>query len=173
MSQEQLQSQAETPSLKKGGPEKAKDTEVERRQVALTLGNEWAQVFENSLARKMAKILHLPLLTGLPLNHVCAALFEQELLVRLNQALASNQASELVFRIDEYLKVSDIVLVDNKLLDRAIGQYVISRAKERKLPCYGVGVDGKTSVLAPAFIKGILYPESADDLVELVLRERV
>ena len=150
--------------------------------IVVTLGSAWAEAFERSLARQFARILHFDL--GNPRFQMTETLLTQmalppdlsekqdaaatsKLLTRLNHP--NRQASELLFRFNWFVDHASHVLVDCSMLDTAIGQYVISQAHARKTPVYGVGVDQRSSPLAPAFLTAILFPGEADDLVKLVL----
>ena len=149
-------------------------------KIVLSMGSSWSQLFDSSLARHLAGITHLPL--GSPrfvLDLKTFALLTKEekrtegeatdLYKRLNSK--NRQASELSFRLEWFVKHSDFVLIDTGLLDTAVGHHVIVAAHVGGKRCYGVGVDDRSSPLAPIFIRGIIYPSSPDDLVKLVLDE--
>jgi hypothetical protein len=150
--------------------------------IVLTLGDAWAKVFEGSLARQFAKILHFDLanprfkMTPTFLHQMALppdtspkqdAGAAEKLLTRLNHP--NRQASELVFKFNWFVDHATHVLIDSGMLDTAIGQHVIARAHGRSIPVYGIGVDERSSPLAAAFLRGIVFPATADDLVKLVL----
>jgi hypothetical protein len=159
-----------------GKPRPAK--RAEKFRIVLTWGGSWAEMFEQSLARKMAAITHL----GLNLKFkLTASLFtqlvapydlsereKQETYVRLNSNNA--QSSELLYRFKWFVDHSTHVFLDNSVLDTAMGHQLLLNAVDAKLPVWAVGVDSRNSPLAPAFLNGIMYPASADDVVHLVLR---
>lgn len=88
---------------------------------------------------------------------------------RLNSP--SRQASEVTWKLSEYVHLASIVLIDTGMLDSAIGQFVLMECKRQQVPCWAVGVDDKTSPLAAAYLRGIVYPQLPDDLVKLCLQE--
>jgi hypothetical protein len=144
----------------------------------LTLGGSWADLFQDSLARQLAKIHHVHL--GNPRYQVGATDLEvlepglpeadqARLLQRLNHP--SRVAAELLWRFDWFLAHTDLLLIDAGLLDTAIGQHCLEGAQVRAVPAYGVGVDSRHSPLAAAFLKAILYPQTPDDLVRLAQHE--
>lgn len=131
-------------------------------------------MLETSLARQMAGIVHLNVYgQGFKVTMRLLQEIEKwftlkrrdEFVERMNSP--STQASDLVWRIQELVAVATIVLVDTKLLDTAIGQLILIQAGAK--PVWGVGVDSKTSPIAPAFLRGVLYPSTPDDLVKVIL----
>lgn len=152
---------------------------AEKYRVVLTWGTIWADMFEQSLARKMAAITHIAM--G-PRFKLTQSLFtqlmqpewhlperaKQEIWVRLT---ANNrQASELLFRFKWYVQHATHVFLDNSVLDTAIGHQLLLNAAESKLPTWAIALDDRSSPLAPAFLHGVLYPSTPDDLVNLVVR---
>lgn len=136
----------------------------------------WAQLFEESLSRQMAGIVHLQAgspkfqVTEAMIHHINVPNGPESFLQRLNSR--STQASELVWKFKALVQLSDLVLLDTKMLDTAIGQLLLAEAKERKRSAWAVGVESSTSPLAPAYVQGIIYPQTADDLVKLCLNDR-
>jgi hypothetical protein len=150
--------------------------------IALTFGGAWTQLFEESLARKLSGIEHVPL--GNPQYVFPENLFAyhcqtnpmkpeaaKELYERLNGK--GIQSSELAFKFIWFVKFSSIVFVDSKLLDRAVGQFILSESKILGRPAYGVATDTNSSPLAAAFLKATFYPETPDDLVKVCLQQQV
>jgi len=143
----------------------------------LTIGSGWADLFEESLSRQLAKIQHIGLgnpkfrLTGVAFDGWVTAPIEAapraELLTRLNRS--THMAAEIVWRLDWFIERSHILLLDTGMLDTAVGQHCLEMARSLDIPAYGVGVDDRTSPLAACYVKGIFYPETADDLVRWVL----
>lgn len=145
--------------------------------MVLTLGDTWAQLFEESLSRQMAGIVHLQAgsprfqVTEAMIHHINVPNGPDSFLQRLNSK--STQASELVWKFKQLVQLSDLTFIDTQLLDTAIGQYVLSCAQSLKRTVWAVGVDDKLSPLAPAFLQGVIYPRTPDDLVKLSLSEKV
>ena len=143
------------------------------------MGGVWARLFESSMARDLSGIAHIDL--GNPGFRMTLKLLGQigfhsedpeemeRFLSRMNSK--DTQASEMLWRFDILLSATNILLLDTSLLDTAIGQYLLMQAKGLTLPAWGVGVDAKSSPLAAAYLRGILYPAGPDDLVKLVLSE--
>lgn len=144
-----------------------------------TLGGVWAKLFENSLARKLAGIEHFDLgnsnfkISKEQVTQILDAKgFDMRkddsiLQARLNSP--THQASELVFKYEWFVKNSSLVFIDSVLLDTAIGHHILLKSPLT----YAISTDMTNSPLAPAFLKGILYPKDADDLVKVVLNELV
>jgi hypothetical protein len=161
----------------RGNPKQPKV--AEKYRVVLTWGNVWADMFEQSLARKMAAITHIGMGPRFKLNQ---SLFTQlmqpewHLPERAKQEtwarLTGNnrQASELLFRFKWYVQHSTHVFLDNSVLDTAIGHQLLLNAAESKLPTWAIALDDRLSPLAPAYLHGVLYPSTPDDLVNLVVR---
>lgn len=153
-----------------------KMTEIKKSSIVVsTFGGAWADHFETSLARGLADVKHLAL--GNPQFKLTPEMWlfltgkkedPNNFIDRLNKF--SRQASEILFRLKWFLTFTDMVLVDCSLLNTAIGHQILVYAQSMDIPCYGVGVDDRSSPLAPAYLKGILYPASADDLVRLALQ---
>ena len=147
---------------------------AEKSKTVITFGGAWTNLFETSLSRQMAGILHLPL--GNPRFKLSPEVYTKltgkedstrHFLDRLNNP--SRQASEILFRLKWFMTFADLVLVDCTLLDTALGHQILVYCQELSILAYGVGVDDCTSPLAAAYLKGIVYPTSADDLVKLAL----
>jgi hypothetical protein len=146
-------------------------------QVVLTFGGAWADLFEASLAKKLAGIVHLPI--GNPRFQLTPETLEQivgekkenadSILERINSS--SRQASEILFRLSWFMSFADMVFIDCALLDTAIGHQILIDAQRMEVPTFGVGVDNRSSPLAAAFLKAIVYPSQAEDLVRLVLQQ--
>lgn len=133
---------------------------------------------DESLARRLANIVHIPL--GSQGFQATEKLLREmgfepegaeELIRRLN--LNTTQASELVWKFMIFINTADLVLVDTKMLDTAVGQHFLETAKQHGRPVWAVGVDAGTSPIAPYFLRGIIYPGTPDDLVKLILQETV
>lgn len=149
------------------------------RPVALTFGAAWADLFDESLARQLYGIVHWKAgspyfeFTSTDLRYLRPSLIdpvdEESFLKRMNAP--TTQASELVWRLEVLVASAHIVFIDTKMLDSAVGQHVLHLSKMFSKPVWAVGVDSKTSPLAPAYLRGILYPSSPDDLVKLTLQE--
>jgi hypothetical protein len=148
--------------------------------VVLTFGGAWADVFESSLARQFAKITHLALgnprfkLSESTFNQLLGPCCRQEdvaarakVLLRLNAP--TTQASELKFKFRWFVDASTHVLVDSALLDTAIGHEVITLAHDLRRQVMGVGTDASSSPLAAAYLQGIMFPRSGDEIVRWVL----
>ena len=161
------------------GPEKSKNPE--KLRVALTFGNVWADLLDKSLARQFAKITHIPL--GNPkfklnqdlYNRLCEEQGEDPRHLNTAQRLDrinsnSKQASEIIFKLSWYIQNSTHVFLDAGMLDTAIGHHILIHAKLHEKPTWAVAVDDNTSPLAAAYLKGIIFPASADDLVSLVIQ---
>ena len=145
----------------------------------LTIGSGWADLFEESLSRQLAKIQHVGLgdpafrLSGVALDGWIGSCPEggetlrASLLARLNRP--TKVASEVQWRLDWFIQGANVLLLDTGMLDTAIGQHCLEVARSLEIPAYGVGVDNRSSPLAACYVKGILYPETADDLVRWVL----
>lgn len=88
---------------------------------------------------------------------------------RLNSKNSS--ASELLYRFNQYLLASDILLLDPQVLDTAIGQYLLMGAQPLKVPAWVVGVQNPTSPLSAAFVQGVWFPSHGPDLVKRIQRE--
>jgi hypothetical protein len=146
------------------------------RPAALTFGGVWADLFDQSLARKLGEVAHLKL--GDPKFKVSADLFHEiglpeeydDVIERLNAS--TQQSSELIWKFTTLIHIANIVFVDTKLLDTAIGQFLLATSKDQYKECWAVGVDAALSPLAPAYLKGVLYPNTPDMLVELTLKAR-
>lgn len=151
---------------------------MNRGTVVLTFGDVWSQLFEDSLSRQMAGISHLQV--GKPTFQVTRKMIIdagwkegetlENLLTRLNSK--STQASELVWKLATLTAMADLLLLDTKILDTAIGQFLLMEAHHSRTPIWAVGVDDRLSPIAPAFIKGVVYPQNPDDLVKLSISER-
>jgi hypothetical protein len=150
---------------------------AEKHRIVLTWGTVWADMFERSLARKLAAITHIPLGPRFKLSqNLFSQLVEQqpsdfpgtdqELWARLTGP--NQQASELLFRFGWYVEHSTHVFLDNSVLDTAIGHQLLLNASQLSLPVWAIALDARLSPLAPAFLKGVLYPATPDDLVNLV-----
>ena len=146
--------------------------------VILSVGGAWAQLLDQSLSRKLVGMEHIRL--GDPqyrfppelFQHYCNSVkMTQQSAKELFERLSARtiQSSELVFRFQWFIAFSSIVMIDSKMLDTAIGQYVLCEAKRFGRPAYGVATDTKASPLSAAFLKATLYPESPDDLVKVCL----
>ena len=148
--------------------------------IVLTFGSTWSDLFEASLARKLSKIEHIPL--GSPRFKLTSELFEfllshykeipsdgikKEIFGRLSSN--SKQASEIEWKLDWFISRSSHLFIDSSMLDTAIGQHVLYQARVGKKPAWGISVDSQSSPLAAAFLKGIVFPSTIDDLVGLVL----
>lgn len=142
----------------------------------LTLGATWADLFENSLARKLAGLEHFDL--GNPKFHLSFEQFLKNVELEENEAKElylrlckqTTQSSELLFKFGWYVYNSKVIFIDNKLLDTALGHHILILASQYHIPAYAVGVSPETSPLAPAFLKGIIYPSTPDDLVEIACK---
>lgn len=152
----------------------SKSTRRNSRIVCTTFGDQWAQLFEDSFARQLAGIVHLkagdPTFQVTEFQMKAMGLNQDDwasVIERLNRKTV--QASELVWKLSTLVNFSDVIFIDTKMLDTAIGQLVLNEAKEQSRHVWAVGVDSKTSPIAPAFIKGILYPSSPDELVRLAI----
>ena len=153
-------------------PQKSKDPT--RYRYVMTLGNAWAQLFEASLARKMSNIIHFNLgdpnfiLTEnmLPPYESKDIEYIQDRIKLVNSK--STQASDLVGKLSFLITHSDLILIDNKMLDTAIGQFILMVNYKKT---WAVGVDDGLSPLAPYYLRGVFYPNTPDDLVRLVLNE--
>jgi hypothetical protein len=157
----------------------ARPKRAEKYRVVFTWGNVWADMFEQSLARKMAAITHIAM--G-PKFRLTQSLFTQlmepawDLPERAKQEYwarltgSNRQASELLFRFRWYVQHSTHVFLDNSVLDTAIGHQLLLNAAEFKLPVWAIALDDRLSPLAPAYLHGSLYPSTPDDLVNLVVR---
>lgn len=161
-------------------PPPAPEAEIGNPEVkVLTLGDGWTDLYEESLARQLARQHHTALgdpKFRLTLTDLAVLLSSDRsenemsaLLERLNRK--TQNAGELLYRYNWFCATHDILLIDNRLLDTAIGQHCLEQMQPPGKPVYGVGVDGRTSPLAAAYVKGILYPRTADDLVLLVQNE--
>lgn len=145
----------------------------------LSFGGAWADLFQESLARQLAGIVHWGAgsvgfqFTVSDLKFISPdeidPMNEEGFLMRINSP--STQASELLWRLNVLVRAAHLVCIDTKMLDTAIGQHVLHLTKLFGKPVWGVGVDAKTSPLAPAYLRGIFYPSTPDDLVKLVLQE--
>lgn len=151
--------------------------EIKAPKIALTFGSAWADLFESSLARRFAGITHIPL--GNPKYKISPELLEQlipemeesqkqDLFTRLNSP--SRQASEVEFKLDWYVRCSTHIFVDSGLLDTAVGHHILVRARDHKKPIWAVALDDRSSPLAAAFLRGVIYPATADDLVTIILQ---
>lgn len=153
-------------------PQVKQDPQMVR--VALTVGSTpWVDFFEKSVARTLSHIIHIPLFDSryrMP-RVLYDKLFQagdEDGYRRICQA--PKQASELLYRISTLAKVADVAFVDVSALDTALGHQVLVSASQALLPVYGVGFDDRLSPLAPAFLRGVVYPATADDLVTLVMQ---
>lgn len=150
--------------------QKSKETLKYRR--VLTFGGLWSDLFEDSLSRKMSAIKHLKV--GDPKFQLKEIDLEdtpdrEEFLKRINSN--NTQASELIWKFTNLINLSELILLDTKLLDTAIGQFLLSESKTQDKAVWAVGVDSNLSPLAPYYLKGVIYPATADDLVKLTLQE--
>jgi hypothetical protein len=148
----------------------------------VSFGGEWADLLQNSLSRQLAGIVHLNVygkdfqITEPLIRASFGAWWESlkdsersAFIRRLNSL--STQASELVWKLTQLVRVADIIFLDTKMLDTAIGQFVLMGSGDT--PVWAVGVDAKTSPLAPVYLRGILYPSTPDDLVKVILEGNV
>lgn len=153
------------------------EDKAQASKFVLSFGGYWANLFQDSLARRFANIHHFNL--GNPkykieielFNAITEGLTEDEkrdVYSRVNSS--SRQSSELIWKLEWYISKSTHVLIDSGLLDTAIGHHVLVKSKELVKPCWAISVDDKSSPLAAAFLKGIVFPASSDDLVSLVLQ---
>jgi hypothetical protein len=152
---------------------------INKKPVVLTFGSGWADLFESSLSRQMAGIVHLPL--GNPRFKLPKDLYlalrgvqdkpesehNLDFLKRLNTP--SQQASEILIRLTWYGEHSDFIFLDSALLDTAIGHQILVTADMQEKPVFAVAVDNKSSPLAAAYLVATLYPVTPDDLVKTVL----
>jgi hypothetical protein len=175
--QEKSEGQSPTSSQPHRGPQQGKSQDPTRYRTVLTLGSEWAYLFDKSLARQLTNVLHLDIgradfiLTddmGAKLDTPPHKEDYEEFMKRLNSK--SMQASEIVWRMRTYVELSDFVLIDTRMTDTGLGQLVLNHAVVfKKIPVWGVGTEAKMSPIAPAYLSGIVYPQTPDDLVKLVL----
>jgi len=142
----------------------------------MTFGDAWAEMFEASLSRQMAGIVHLNV--GNPKFRMTEKLALassdwkegsdlQGWLNRMNSG--STHAFELIWRFDQLIHLSDSIFIEARMLDTAIGQYLLQNAYSSHVPVWGVATDSSSSPLAAMFLKGIVFPATPDDLVKLIL----
>jgi hypothetical protein len=80
----------------------------------------------------------------------------------------SDQASEIVFRIQEIVRASDHILMDGSFTDTAPGQLVLMTAASLQIPVHALSVKSDIGLLAPAYLSGVLYPVDAQDIIKLL-----
>jgi hypothetical protein len=154
-----------------------------------SIGGPWAETFENSLSRKISQIGHFNM--GNPKYNVSfedyvqlsesrkprgkEGLTEQD--VKFHQASykdlisETKDASQVLYKLNWYIEHSVLVLVDTAILDTAIGHQILVTSGRSGIPVYGVGTTSSNSILAPAYLKGIVYPTSnPDELVKFSLQ---
>ena len=94
----------------------------------------------------------------------------EHIFVRLN--VSTHQASEIVWKTKWITRfLSNLVLIDSEVVDTALGQLILMEAQNAKIPVWAVGVSSKLSPIAPYYLKGVLFPADAEDLVKLVCQE--
>jgi hypothetical protein len=165
------------------GPQKqnAKEKYPDKLRVALTFGNVWSDLLDKSLARQFAKIAHLPL--GNPkfkldrdlYSRLCEEAGEDPLHVNTSERLHrinsnSKQSSEIIFKLSWYIKNSTHIFIDASMLDTAIGHHILIQAKLHQRPTWAVAVDERSSPLAAAYLKGIIFPTTPDDILSIILQ---
>lgn len=159
---------AKQPEPQKPSPEKIR--------VVVSFGATWADLFDQSFARQLTKIIHLPL--GDPAYRISQPVYQKIATVKSDQEQEeefrrlnsrTSQASELIFKFTWHVKHASVILMDSKMLDTAIGQFVLTQAQLHAVPVYGVSTDDKSSPLAAAYLKAMLYPSTPDDLVKACL----
>jgi hypothetical protein len=145
-----------------------------------SLGGAWAEMLEGSLARKLAQIGHYNL--GNPQYNISFEQFrkdievdkgtpEENLQAEYRELIAdTKQASSVLNKLRWYIRHAGIVYIETGMLDTGFGHEVLVSAERYRVPAYGVGVTAATSLLAPAYLKGIIYPATPDDLVQLALQ---
>lgn len=145
-----------------------------------SLGGAWAEMLETSLARKLAEIGHYNL--GNPQYNISFEQFckdvqvdkgtpEENLRAEYMDLIAdTKQASMVLSKLRWYIRHAGIVYIETGMLDTGFGHEVLVSAERYQVPAYGVGVTAATSLLAPAYLKGIIYPATPDDLVQLALQ---
>lgn len=145
-----------------------------------SLGGAWAEMLEASLARKLAQVGHYNL--GNPQYNISFEQFckdvqvdkgtpEENLKAEYLELIAdTKQASVVLSKLRWYIRHAGIVYIETGMLDTGFGHEVLVSAERYHVPAYGVGVTAANALLAPAYLRGIIYPASPDDLVQLALQ---
>lgn len=145
-----------------------------KRPVVLTYGGAWADMFEQSLSRKMGQIEHLAL--GKPWFKLSRKTYDTYMKsfpsdIHFNQVIApSKQPSAFILKLEAYCHMASLILVDNSVLDTAVGQWLLQYGVSIQTPVYGVGTTEVLSPLAPHYLEGVVFPKTGDELVQLALR---
>lgn len=140
----------------------------------LTYGKQWAGLLQkHNYSKPSPDFLLLPMhqqgfcLSEAAFNEVRPEKTPREFLQILQDQSA--QASVWVAKLNFYVSIAHVVLVDTEFLDTAFGHEILRNAFARGIPAYAVGVATPTSLLAPAYIRGVQYPQSVEEMRDFIL----
>jgi hypothetical protein len=81
--------------------------------------------------------------------------------------MKSNQASVLVRKLSFYTEKCHVAFIDADAIDSATGHEIIRNCAALGTPAYGVGINNSNSLIAPFYIRGIIYPRDTRDLYKV------